>query len=146
MKKYYLPISGTKSVAHKVAVIVIVVIQKLGRPMCIVPFTSKVVVQFDGIFFPIPDIYIYIYNFFITIFSGITTSQMDTDDLVNRLPEPIRIRVRHVFTAVLSYIFEMLTTDNMLTVPPDLTYKAPFGDMEHDFGLGKILVSRTKNI
>ena len=47
MKKYYLPISGTKSVAHKVAVIVIVVIQKLGRPMCIVPFTSKVVVQFD---------------------------------------------------------------------------------------------------
>ena len=43
MKKYYLPISGTKSVAHKVAVIVIVVIQKLGRPMCIVPFTSKVV-------------------------------------------------------------------------------------------------------
>ena len=68
---------------------------------------------------------------------------MDTDDLVNRLPEPIRIRVRHVFTAVLSYIFEMLTTDNMLTVPPDLTYKAP-GDMEHDFGLGKILVSRTK--
>ena len=61
---------------------------------------------------------------------------MDTDDLVNRLPEPIRIRVKHVFTAVLSYIFEMLTTDNMLTVPPDLTYKAPFGDMEHDFGLG----------
>ena len=43
MKKYSPPISGTKSVAHKVAVIVIVVIQKLGRPMCIVPFTSKVV-------------------------------------------------------------------------------------------------------
>ena len=82
--------------------------------------------------------------FFLLLLSGITTSQMDTDDLVNRLPEPIRIRVRHVFTAVLSYIFEMLTTDNMLTVPPDLTYKAPFGDMEHDFGLGKILVSRSK--
>lgn len=144
MKKYYPPISGTKSVAHKVAVIVIVVIQKLGRPMCIVPFTSKVVVQFDEkkFFFPFRKrIYSFIY---LLLFSGITTSQMDTDDLVNRLPEPIRIRVRHVFTAVLSYIFEMLTTDNMLTVPPDLTYKAPFGDMEHDFGLGKILVSRTK--
>ena len=88
-------------------------------------------------------IYKYLIIFWL-LFSGITTSQMDTDDLVNRLPEPIRIRVRHVFTAVLSYIFEMLTTDNMLTVPPDLTYKAPFGDMEHDFGLGKILVSRSK--
>ena len=71
---------------------------------------------------------------------------MDTDDLVNRLPEPIRIRVKHVFTAVLSYIFEMLTTDNMLTVPPDLTYKAPFGDMEHDFGLGTRLIFKVKNV
>ena len=54
---------------------------------------------------------------------GVTTSQMDTDDLINRLPEPIRIRAKHVLVAVLNYIFEMLTTENMLTVPPDLTYK-----------------------
>ena len=32
---------------------------------------------------------------------------------------------RHVFIAVLNYIFEMLTWENMMTVPPDLTYKVP---------------------
>ena len=41
-EKYFHNILGTKSAARKAAVIVIAVIQKLGRPMCIVPFTSKV--------------------------------------------------------------------------------------------------------
>ena len=40
-KKNLINISGTKLVAHKAAVIVIAEIQKPGRPMCIVPFTSK---------------------------------------------------------------------------------------------------------
>ena len=50
---------------------------------------------------------------------------MDTNDLINRLPESIRTRAKHVFAAVLDYIFETLTTEIMLRLPPDLTYKVP---------------------
>ena len=48
---------------------------------------------------------------------------MDTNDLINKLPENIRTRAKHVFAAVLDYIFETTTTESMLTLPPDLTYK-----------------------
>ena len=51
--------------------------------------------------------------------------QMDTNDLINRLPETVKIRARHVFAAVLDYIFDTLTMDLVLRLPPDLTYKVP---------------------
>ena len=50
---------------------------------------------------------------------------MDTNDLINRLPETVKIRARHVFAAVLDYIFDTLTMDLVLRLPPDLTYKVP---------------------
>ena len=51
--------------------------------------------------------------------------QMDTNELINRLPETVKIRARHVFAAVLDYIFDTLTMDLVLRLPPDLTYKVP---------------------
>ena len=35
----------------------------------------------------------------------------------------VRKRTRLVFTAVLNYVHEMLTTETMLNLPPDLTFK-----------------------
>ena len=58
---------------------------------------------------------------------------MDTNDLINKLPETIKNRAKHVFAAVLDYIFDTMTTVNMLTLPPDLTYKVP---ADHDQELG----------
>ena len=58
---------------------------------------------------------------------------MDTNDLINKLPETIKNRAKHVFAAVLDYIFDTMTTVNMLTLPPDLTYKVPH---DHDQELG----------
>jgi E3 ubiquitin-protein ligase UBR2 len=69
---------------------------------------------------------------------GVATSQMDTNELIERLPPDIRIRTRHVFTAVLNYIHDMLTVETFLTLPSDLTYKVPAGlDLDpalNDFG------------
>ncbi len=63
---------------------------------------------------------------------GAATGQMDTDDLINRLPENIRMRAKYVFASVLDYIFETLTTEIMMKLPPDLTYKDDSKSLDSD--------------
>jgi hypothetical protein len=42
----------------------------------------------------------------------------------SKLPPDIRERATYVFTSVLNYAYEMLTTESMLILPSDLTFKA----------------------
>ena len=51
------------------------------------------------------------------------TGQGSSGDPLSKLSPELQTRARFVFTAVLKYIFEMLTTESLLTLPPDLTYK-----------------------
>lgn len=44
-------------------------------------------------------------------------------DPLSKLSPDLQTRARFVFSAVLKYIFEMLTTESHLTLPADLTYK-----------------------
>ena len=65
---------------------------------------------------------------------GAATGQMDTEDLINQLPENIRLKAKHVFAAVLDYIYETLTTESNLKLPPDLTYKSDHEELD-DFNM-----------
>jgi len=44
-------------------------------------------------------------------------------DPLSKLPEDVGKRARHLFTAILNYAYEMLTTETHMTLPSDLTYK-----------------------
>jgi len=48
-----------------------------------------------------------------------------------RLPQEIQKRAEHLFSAVINYIYEMLTTESNLGLPADLTYKGnDIGDID----------------
>lgn len=46
-----------------------------------------------------------------------------SDKALSKLPAEVQKRARHVFTAVLNYAYEMLTTETFLNLPADLTFK-----------------------
>ena len=50
-------------------------------------------------------------------------TQIEARDPLSKLNPEIQVRARHAITAVVKYIFEMLTTDTHLRLPSDLTYK-----------------------
>lgn len=46
-------------------------------------------------------------------------------DPLSKLPPDLAARARVLLSVVTKYIFEMLTTDTLLTLPPDLSFKTP---------------------
>ena len=48
---------------------------------------------------------------------------MDTNDLINKLPETVRNRAKHVFAAVLDYIFETMNLPNKTDFTGNLSGK-----------------------
>ena len=60
-------------------------------------------------------------------------TQNKNHDPLSKLPLDIQVRVKQVFTTVVKYAYDMLTTETPLTLPPDLTYKDDFDSGLLDF-------------
>jgi len=44
-------------------------------------------------------------------------------DTLSKVSDEFKQRTKYVFVSVLKYAYELLTTETMLKVPPDLTFK-----------------------
>ena len=53
-------------------------------------------------------------------------TQHQNSDPLSKFPIDLQVRVKQVFTTVIKYAYDMLTTETPLTLPPDLTYKEDY--------------------